>query len=318
MQDKNGSEEVLTIRIGCEQHDVDAEAVISLMQATVNLIQTANRTVYPKDTLQVKVSPFVPGSFEILFNLIVPSVVLLEKAPIIASTLSICKDYLSIRKWLHGTRQPGKIEPGINMFGDQKFEVNAETVNVYQNCQVKQDFSRAFTCVQKDDSIKEVEIYKGRKKEELLINIPIAHFVDYIEPDNVELEISPKKKENSFHTTVTIHTPVLAGRTKGNMRSKWKVIYNNRVISVDIRDEDFRQKVESTIYRFGVGDRLDVDMIEKKIFNTEVDEYIVDSKGYIITDVWNHIPGKKKASPKVSKRVDQKTLFEPKKKPKKK
>ena len=142
MQDKNDSEEVLTVRIGCEKHDVDAETIISLMQATVGLIQTANRTVCPKDVLQVKVSPFVPGSFEILFNLIVPSsVVLLEKAPIIASTLSIFKNYLSIRKWFHGTQQPEKIEPGTNVFGDQKIEVNAETVNVYQNCQVKQDFS---------------------------------------------------------------------------------------------------------------------------------------------------------------------------------
>ena len=70
MQSNYDSENVLIVRIGCEKHDVDAETVISLMQATVSLIQVANRTVCPEGVIQIKVSPFVPGSFEILYHFV--------------------------------------------------------------------------------------------------------------------------------------------------------------------------------------------------------------------------------------------------------
>ena len=70
MQSNYDSENVLIVRIGCEKHDVDAETVISLMQATVSLIQVANRTVCPEGVLQIKVSPFVPGSFEIIYHFV--------------------------------------------------------------------------------------------------------------------------------------------------------------------------------------------------------------------------------------------------------
>jgi len=157
MQSNYDSENVLIVRIGCEKHEVDAETVISLMQATVSLIRAANRNVCPEEALQINVSPFVPGSFEILYHLLIPGLFLFEKTPIIASTLAIFKDYLSVRKWFHGKPQPKTIEPGINVFGDVKIEVNTETVNVYNNSQVTQNISQAFIEIQKDNSIKKNE-----------------------------------------------------------------------------------------------------------------------------------------------------------------
>ena len=152
------------------------------------------------------------------------------------------------------------------------------------------------------------------EKKELLIKIPSTHFVDYIEPDKAEPEIPFDRKENACRATVTIHTPVLAGKTKGKRWNKWKVVYNERVIGVNIRDEEFRQKVESTAYRFGVGDKLDVDMVEKKVFDAKMDEYIVDGAGYVITKVWNHIPRKKQTPSKATKQASQQTFFDAEKK----
>jgi hypothetical protein len=317
MQSNYDSENILIVRIGCEKHDVAAETLIALMQATVSLIQAANRTVCPKDVLQVNVSSFVPGSFEIFYKLVIPSVpILLEKAPIIASTLAICKDYLSVRKWFHGKPQPNTIEPGMTIHDNTEYK--AEIINIYNNSQVTQNFSQAFTDVQKDDSIKEIDFYKGGNKKELLVKIPITNFVDFIRPNIVETAISPEKKESVARTSVTIHTPVLAKTAAGKKHSKWKVIYNSRIISVDIQDENFRQNVDSTIYRFGVGDKLEVEIIEKKIFNVEMNEFIVNNAGYVITKVWDHIPGKKQAPSKHSSQNTQKTLFDANKKPRKK
>ena len=315
IQSNYDSENVLIVRIGCEKHDIDAETVISLMQATLSMIRAANRTVCPQEALQVKISPFVPGSFEFLYHLLVPATLFLEQIPIVASTLAICKDYLSFRKWFHGKPQPKTIEPGIYVFGDVNFNVTTETGDVYQNCQVTQDFSRAFTDIQKDPSINEIEFYSGGKKEELLAKIPITNFVDFITPDNAEAEVSPPKKESVARTFVTIHTPVLAKTIIGKKRSKWKVVCNNRKISVDIQDENFLQKVDSAIYRFGVGDKLEVDIIEKKEFNAEIDEFIVNNTGYVITNVWNYIPSKKQTPSKKTIHDRQKTLFDTKKKP---
>jgi len=315
MQDNYDSENILIVRIGCEKHDVDAETVISLMQATLSLVQTANRTAFPDEALLVKVSPFVPGSFEVLYHLLVPGIFLLEKNPIIASTLAICKDYLLVRKWFHGKPQPKTIEPGITVHGDINFTVNTETVHLYNNSQVTQDFNRAFACAEKDDSIKEIGFYKGGKKEELLVNIPVTNFVDFIKPEIFETDVPPEKKEGIVHADVTIHTPVLARTTAGKKRSKWKVIYKNRTISADIRDEDFQQKVDSAFYRFGVGDKLKVEIIEKKIFNTELNEFIVDNTGYVITKVLGHIQRKKQVPSPNPSQASQKTLFAEKKKP---
>jgi hypothetical protein len=319
MQNNYDSENVLIVRIGCKKHDVDVDTVISLMQATLSMVRAANHTVCPKEVLQVKVSPFVPGSFEILYHLFVPQgIFLLEKTPIIASTFAICKDYLSVRKWFHGKPQPKTIEPGIVLHGDMKIEVNAETVNVYNNSQVTQNFGRAFTEIQKDDTIKEIEFYSGVAKRKLLAKIPVTNFVDFIPPDNVETEISPEKKENVARTFVTIHTPVLAKTVMGKKRSKWKVVYNNRIISVDIQDETFRQDVDSTIYRFGVGDKLEVDITEKKVFNEDINEFIVNNAGYVITKVWGHVPQKKQTLSQNPSQDKQKSLFGTKKKPRKK
>ena len=317
IQSNNDSENVLIVRIGCEKHEVDAETVIALMQATLSLIRAANRIVCPEGVLQVKVAPFVPGSFEILYQLVPYGAFLLEKTPIIASTFAICKDYFLVRKWFHGKPQPKTIESGIIMHGDMKIEVQAETVNVFNNSHVTQNISNAFTNVQKDDSIKEVEFYRGGQKEELLVKIPVTNFVDFITPDNVEIETSPEKRENVARTFVTIHTPVLAKTVVGKKRSKWKVVYNERIINVDIQDEIFRQEVDSTIYRFGVGDKLEVDILEKKVFDEEIDEFIINSAGYVITKVWNHIPYKKKTRSQEPRQDKQNTLFEVKKKPRK-
>ena len=315
MLSDDDSKNVLIVRIGCKEHDVDAETVISLMQATLSMIQAANREVCPEATIQIKVLPFAPGSFEFLFYFVQTGFFLLERTPIVASTLAICKDYLSIRKWFHGKPQPKTIEPGTIILGNV---INADTVNVYQNNAVRQEFSRAFSNLQKDESIKDVGFYVGGKEKEMLVNIPVTNFDDFIEPDIAETEVTPEKKEGVTRTFVTIHTPVLAKTTVGKKRSKWKVIYDSRIINVDIQDENFRQNVDSTVYRFGVGDRLEVEIIEKKVFDTATNEFIVNPAGYVITKVWDHIPGKKQVPSKRPSQNTQKTLFDEKKKPRKK
>jgi len=140
--------------------------------------------------------------------------------------------------------------------------------------------------------------------------------VDFISHDNAETEISPEKKESVARTFVTIHTPVLAKTIIGRKQSKWRVVYNERIIRVDIQDENCRQKVDSTIYRFGVGDKLEVDIIEKRILNEETNEFIVNPAGYVITNVWNHIPSKKQTPAKKTGQVGQEMLFDVKKKQK--
>ena len=308
--DENKTSELLTIQFGVATHEVNAEAVASMIRAVTLLIQVSNKEVGSDCELSVKVRAFAPGSLEISLELIIPmGVVILEKvplilgkAPILASVLSIIKDYFSLKKWLQGKPLPKKNDDGQYDIGDQKYEIHAETVNVYNNSQINNYVTEAFWEAHKDSTVKDVAFFKGEKKE-LLVNVPDTHF-QHFDASTYE-DIPQDRTEQTERVIVTVATPVFRGK------GKWKVVYQKNIISVSITDEVFLQKAAGTVYRFGTGDKLDVDMNIKYKKDKNTDELLIDRSGFVVVTVWNHIPKPSKRKPNKQEKTDkQKTFFD--------
>jgi hypothetical protein len=306
MSDTQENVELLTIRFGITSHAVNAEAVAAMIRAVTRLIHKANREVCSQCELNVKVRAFEAGSLEIPLDIIIPTgIVLLESAPIISATINICKEFLSLKKWLQGKPLPDKEMNRFLETGEPKITLNAATINIYNQCgDVHNDFSEAFHETKKDPSVKDITLFKGIEKEEI-VKIPDTHFQSF---EEIPQELLPPTnfKEKSERTEVTIHTPVLEGK------GKWKVVYQKRIISVSIKDDTFSQNVAGTIYRFGSGDKLDVSISIRSKIDPLTEEDIIDPNGYTITKVWKTIPKQSKSNSvnNLPKKPQQKTFFD--------
>ncbi|MDR1492972.1 MAG: hypothetical protein LBT05_09660 [Planctomycetaceae bacterium] len=288
MQEKNS--EILTIDFGTEEHNVKAEAVAAMIQAITRLIYEANAEIngeQNRDDICVKVHAVAPGSLKVLLSiyglLLFENVPLLfENAPKISALLSICKDYLSVKKWLKGKPLPEKQADGTYKINEQTININnVKTVNIINNSYVNEKFDEAFQETNKDTSVKEVTFSKEKEK---LIQIPKDDFQYFeIKPDHTKQENNKDRKEKNERHEVTIHTPVLSGK------AKWTVVFQEQQIKVTIIDKDFIEKVASTLVRFGAGDKLDVDILTISNLDISTGEYIIDPKEYKVTKVWKTI-----------------------------
>jgi hypothetical protein len=291
-EEKNS--ELLTIQFGTVAHEVNAEAVASMIRAVTRLIQSASKEIGLDCELSVKVRAFAPGSLQIPLELIIPTgAYLFEKAPILASHLAILKDYLSLKKWLQGKPLPEKNKDGQYVIGDQKIEIHRGTANVFNNCQINNYFNEAMCETRKDSAVKDVAFFRGEEKEPLEI-IPETHFQHF--------DVSAHEDVTVDHSEQTERISVTVAATDFLGKRKWKVVYLKNIIPVSITDEEFIQKVASSEYRFGAGDKLDVDMNIKYKWDKNTDEFLIDRSGYVITKVWRHIQKRaKRKSKKQSK-----------------
>lgn len=294
--------ELLTIHFSVDNNTVDAEAVAAMIKAFSHLIDAANREVNPDSGVSVKVNAFNPGSLEIplvIYGILPISLFLFEKAPNIVAVIDLCRDYFSVKKWLKGKplpeplpeSLPAKQEDGKNtnapIFNIENLTINYGTLsNVYNNNDLNKDVEVAFHETKKDTSVKAIALSQGKEKKEI-VRIPAENFSDFeTAPSTDDDQIAPTKKERTERAIVSIHTPVLVGK------GKWKVIFKEQAIRVSIKDKELLRRVESTHYRFGNGDRLDVDINIISSYDPRVEDFIIDPNGYAITKFRNYIPAK--------------------------
>lgn len=281
MASSTSHRESLTVKLGAEPAEANAAAVASTMQAVVAIVEEAQQQIQSNEQLLLKARPFAKGSFEIPFDLIVlGAATLFDVHPLIGQVLDMLKDYLDIKKMLKGEPVPEPAENGTIVIQGNTVQVSKSVINILCSGQVNSTVDRAFSDIEADDTIKDVKVYRGSDTTPIA-TIPNTEFAYFKHEPSTPPSDRPDRDRN-VKATLTIRRPVLEGR------AKWDVNYEGNSISADLRDEDFKQRVDAGIEEFARGDRLEVELTIVERYNPTIDDY--ERKGaYVITKVLNHI-----------------------------
>ncbi|WP_437207090.1 hypothetical protein [Planctomicrobium sp. SH664] len=287
--------ESVSLRLRTPESTADAAAVASMLHALVVLIEETNERIGDQREIAIRVRPFEEGSLEIPFDLIVyGGLGLLALNDVASRILKTIQQAVDLKKSLQGkppetlsTESPSQ-SPTIVNSGDNV------VINIVQNPQVTAALHQAFVDIEKDKAIDGVQLVNNATQEEI-VNISRQEFPYFKYPDIGEDEELPDERIRGEHTTLVVHSPVLAGK------AKWKFLYEGKTISASMADEAFRERVRGRAEQFGAGDRLQVLLEIGEKYDESTSAYRRTGQ-YVVRQVLKHSPPPPKRQ--------QKELFE--------
>lgn len=273
------SQESITIKLGMDRgvQEADARAIGLTMEAVATMIEEVHQKFNDNHKLVVKARPFSPGSFEIPLDIVMMTAVgvSLFDPNTISHILSIIKDYFSIKNQLKG--EIPKIGDGKIIFENNTINADSITINLLDpKSLANQLVSKAFSCVDSDEKIKNMLIIRKTNAEEIA-RVPKQNFPYY---GNIQTKVdAPEDQIKQEKITLIIRSPVL----EEDKDVKWKFIKvkDSSKISANIIDENFLAKVKIG-ENFAAGDSLDVDLQTRMKYDKMYDKY-TDPKHTIIT-----------------------------------
>jgi hypothetical protein len=277
----------LTVKLNSEPSEASPTAVGSTLIAIDALVNEVSKAFDENQKFLLKARPFKEGSFEIEFSLAVITSIALTQLPVLRDFLSILKQYFEVKKLLKGEKPKLNEQNKIVIEGNE-IKIDNAVLNIISSENIaNQMISQAFTEIEKDTTIKDVQIFEKTPQNPLAkIERKEFHYYKIPEPDTMIIEKYPTEK--ILRTTLHIVSPVF------DNKSKWKFILDGKRISAEIADEKFIDIVASG-EAFACGDKLDVDLQVIQKYD-DVSSCYIDSR-YIIIKVRNHI--KRKEYPKL-------------------
>lgn len=268
--------------------DGDGRVVATATSSTIDLIATlfeeAQEEIAAKDRMLLKSRPFSKSSFAIPFEIyfIPESQQALSddlKKIVVQLVFELIVLLVGVKRLLKGRLLPPKTEIGEFIVDGKPLPVTPQLARLLQNANVNKAFNRAAKEISKDDNISSLDVFRG-DNEQPFISLGRAE-LSYFRT----VEWKPINEQDTLHqerVQVEVKAVVLEGK------GKWRIVYNRRVVSVDIRDNAFLAEVAANLQRFGAGDKLDVDLSYVERIDPKLGFYTIDRKSYVISKVYGH------------------------------
>ena len=188
---------------------------------------------------------------------------------------------LDLHRFLKGEppreiKKEGSQDIVINQRGE-RLVANPVIVNIYQShVEIRNEIQKGFSAL---EQAPQVQAFHLKEKEKTLFTATREEF-----PYLAKTLLSETEEERVIRmvTTVFIIKPSF------ERNYKWFIVCEGHKVHATMQDEEFMEKVEKGLVRFGKGDALEVEMEVKQVYEPELRTFVY--KDYKILKVLRVIP----------------------------
>lgn len=273
------------IKFDGQQHQVDAQILISSLIHTTTVIQELNTYFNTGKRIEIKVNALEKGSFLIHIELLETALDhlknLLTKDNLLFASgiISGLVGLIELKKHLRG-KKPKEIKKDggttiiINENNDV-LNISSDIYNIYETNSVVNDaLSQNFDVLDNDPAITAFEITD--KKENPYVRVDRVDFKD--------LSLKSEQIDDNKKSIIEL-TRLNIVRLSFEENLKWDFYYRGNKISAKISDPNFYELIDKG-EAFAKGDTLEVELQINQLFEETVNTFI--NKSYQINRIINH------------------------------
>jgi hypothetical protein len=274
------------LKLDGQQHQIDANILISSLIHTTTIIQEINKFLDSGKKIDIKVKAPEKGSFLVSIALLESSMEALknlftkENIQITASLVTIFVGVITVKQFFKG-KKPKHVEKNesyttiTNQNGDV-ITIDSLTFNIYEKSTVVKDaLSQNFEAIDNDPSITGFEVTDGQGKT--MVRVDKSEFHDMAFKSEEILE-----NERIVTKAATLHIVRLSFEDF----LKWEFYYRGNRIAAKIKDPDFQKTVDKG-EPFSKGDTLEVELQVTQKWDESVNTFI--NKSYQVNKIIRHI-----------------------------
>jgi hypothetical protein len=274
------------IKFDGQQHQVDANVLISSLIHTTTIVQEVNKYLNSGKKIDIKVKALEKGSFLCHIELVettldtLKNLLTKENIEVGAAIIGSVVGLIELKKFLHGKKakeikQRGDKTEITNNEGNVIIIENA-TFNIYEhNPIVKDALTQNFDVLNNDPAITGFEITD--KNEKPLVRVEKSEFVDMAQKSD---EIEEGERKIIEAATVNIV------RLSFEENLKWDFYYRGIKISAKIADPNFYELIDKG-QAFAKGDILEVELQISQKFEETVNTFV--TKSYQVNKIIRHL-----------------------------
>lgn len=273
------------IKFDGQQHQVDAQILISSLIHTTTVIHELNKYYYTGKKIEIKVKALEKGSFLVHIELIETALeslkTLLTKDNLLFASGIIggLVGLIEIKKHLKGKKAKEITQDGsktiIININNNILNISSDIYKIYEtNVIVNDALSQNFDSLDNDPAITAFEITD--KRENPFVRVEKSDFKDMtLKSEQID--------ENRKHIIEMTRLNIVRVSFEENL--KWDFYYRGNKISAKIDDPNFYALIDKE-ESFAKGDILEVELQINQIFEESVNTFI--NKSYQINRIVNH------------------------------
>jgi hypothetical protein len=274
------------IKFDGQQHQVDANVLVSSLIHTTTIVQEVNKYLNSGKKIEIKVKALEKGSFLCHIELVettldtLKNLLTKENIQVGAAIVTTVVGLIELKKFLKGKKakevqQQGDKTKIINKDGNVIIIENA-TFNIYENSPVVKDaLAQNFDALNNDPAITGFEITD--KNENTLVRVDKIEFVD-LSQKSEEIEEGERKIVEAATLNVV--------RVSFEENLKWDFYYRGIKISAKIADPTFYELIDKG-EAFAKGDVLEVELQINQKFDESVNTFV--TKSYQVNKIIRHL-----------------------------
>jgi len=273
------------IKFDGQQHQVDAQILISSLIHTTTVIQELNTYFNTGKRIEIKVNALEKGSFLIHIELLetaldhLKNLLTKENLLFASGIISGLVGLIQIKKHLRG-KKPKEIKNDgsttiiINQ-NNEILTISSDIYNIYETNSVVNDaLSQNFDVLDNDPAITAFEITDKREKPYVIVD----------RADFKDLSLKSEEIDDNRKSIIEL-TRLNIVRLSFEENLKWDFYYRGNKISAKICDPNFFELIDKG-EAFAKGDTLEVELQINQIFEESVNTFI--NKSYQINRIINH------------------------------
>ncbi len=274
------------IKFDGQQHQVDANVLISSLIHTTTIVQEVNKYLNSGKKIEIKVKALEKGSFLCHIELVETTLETLrnlltkENIEVGAAIVGTVVGLIELKKFLKGKKakevqQQGDKTKIINKDGNIII-IETATFNIYEHSPVVKDaLAQNFDVLNNDPAITGFEI--TNREEETLVRVEKSEFED-LSQKSEEIEEGERKIVEAASINIV--------RVCFEEALKWDFYYRGIKISAKIADPSFYELIDNG-EAFAKGDILEVEMQINQKFDESVNTFI--TKSYQVNKIVRHL-----------------------------
>jgi len=273
------------IKFDGQQHQVDAQILISSLIHTTTVVQELNKHFNTGKKIEIKVKALEKGSFLVHIELLETALdslknLLTKDSLVFASgIISGLVGLIELKKHLRGKKaKEVKIEGSrtkITNKNNDVLNIDSDIYNIYEtNIVINDALSQNFDVLDNDPAITAFEITD--KKEIPYIRVERSDFKDLtLKSEQID--------DNKKHIIELTRLNIVRLSFEENL--KWDFYYRGNKISARIIDPNFYKLIDKG-EAFAKGDTLEVELQINQLFEESVNTFI--NKSYQVNRIINH------------------------------
>ncbi len=274
------------IKFDGQQHQVDANVLISSLIHTTTIVQEVNKYLNSGKKIEIKVKALEKGSFLCHIELVettldsLKNLLTKDNIEVGAAIVATVVGLIELKKFLKG-----KNAKDVQTQGDKTKIVNKDgniiiienaTFNIYEHSPVVKDaLAQNFDVLNNDPAITGFEITD--KSEKPLVRVEKSEFAD-LSQKSEEFEEGERKLVEAATINVV--------RVSFEENLKWDFYYRGIKISAKIADPTFYELIDKG-EAFAKGDVLEVELQTNQKFDESVNTFV--TKSYQVNKIIRHL-----------------------------